>query len=132
MVDFKLLDGTDPKTGMTWYEAENWNAKPSRAVVACDGSGNGVVIWYVGGHLAMEIEEGACSRSIDSLGLDHAPEGISIWEGIYHWTKGEDTVNGYFEPEPFAVGKFREPTQEEWIEITGGCAPWNEAEWRLR
>lgn len=58
---------------------EEW-AAPSLAVVACRG-GRGVVLWYGRGpSLAFEIEEGG-SLGLDDLGLDDAPDGISIWTG---------------------------------------------------
>lgn len=98
--------------------------KDSRAVVANAKSG-GVVLWYVGYHLYEEIEI-AQLVDLDDLGLEEAPEGISIWEGIYGYTYDSDSGKiDLTEPE----GDFREPTEEEWSVIKQGKPPWDERQW---
>lgn len=86
----------------------------SKAVVANNKQGHGLVLWYVGDVITSEIEEaGFC--------LDDAPEGISVWEGIGIWTPGpfEYPDDGDFE----LVGEFRKPTDEEWAAIRAGECP---------
>lgn len=93
----------------------------SRGVVACDGKGNGCVLWYAGASLANEIEEGGLVH-LGDLGLDDAPNGISVWEGRYFWTRGpyEYPDDG----DSYPSGKFRDPTEEEWQKIRAGRCPW--------
>lgn len=105
----------------------NWN-KASRAVVA-QGQHKGCVVWFVGGHLSQEIEE-AGLYALDELGLDDAPKGISIWEGVYLWREGWNPAGGYDEGgDSSPKGSFRAPTKEEWRDIENGKAPWNEDDW---
>lgn len=102
---------------------EEW-ATPSLAVVACRG-GHGVVLWYGGGpSLAFEIEEGGLA-GLDDLGLDDAPEGISIWTGRYV-TKGGPSIPGYCDDsiETTPKGSFRQPDANEWHDIRMGRNPW--------
>lgn len=96
---------------------------PSKGVIACDGHGNGVVLWAIGAHLRFEMEE--CGLScLGDLGLDDAPEGISVWEGKYIWQSGgwECQQDG----EMYPKGSFRSPTDEEWQAIRAGSCPWKE------
>lgn len=97
--------------------------RPSRAVVACDGKGNGCCVWFDGDGIENEIVE--CGLSwLDDLGLDDAPQGIWIWEGDYYWVppgRGEHPAEGgYTEPK----GKFRLPDLDEWDAIRRGVSPW--------
>lgn len=96
--------------------------QPSKAVVAnWDSSRNGIVLWFsVDSLIASEIEQ--LSRGLDDLGLDDAPNGISIWEGTYVWFPGgyECPQDGTSE----ARGTFRAPTDEEWTAIREGRSPW--------
>jgi hypothetical protein len=97
---------------------EEWSSK---AIVACDGHGRGAVLWYVGG--ALENEIGECRlRELGDLGLDDAPQGISVWEGTYIWVSGpfECPDDGRMDPS----GKFRSPTDEEWRAVREGRCPW--------
>jgi len=101
--------------------------KPSRAVVAHGGMGNGCLLHWVGIHLEVESEAGF--TSLDDLGLDDAPEGISIWEGKYTWSSG---VNGEGIDEGGDAapdGEFRALTDAEWAAIRENKAPWDEADW---
>jgi hypothetical protein len=93
----------------------------SKAVVASDGLGNGCVIWYVGGALESEIEEAGLT-DLSDLGLNDAPQGISVWEGVYIWLPGghECPDDGTTDPS----GAFRPPTAEEWTLIQSGKNPW--------
>ncbi len=109
---------TEPWRG---EESDDWDL-PSRAVVACDGNGNGAVLWTVGPHVAHELNEAGLS-GLDDLGLDDAPHGISVWEGMYvtlppSWP--ESAGDEGTEP----CGKFREPTDQEWEAIKASRCPW--------
>lgn len=96
-------------------------SSPSRAVVACDESGGGAVLWYVGADLVVEIEEHGL-RQLCDLGLDDAPRGITVWEGRYVCTGrgGSEDCDAGTQPE----GTFRPPTSEEWAAIMQGRTPW--------
>lgn len=99
----------------------DWN-KASRAVVA---KGHiGCLLWYVGGHISFEIEEVGLYY-LDLLGLDSAPPGISIWEGIY-----EPETDYFGDTITHPNGEFRPPTEEEWEAIRKGNCPWNPSEWK--
>lgn len=104
-------------------------SKTNLAVIASDSRGNGVVLWYVGGHISNEIDDVGL-RLTGDLGLDDAPEGICVWEGNFKWSPGpwEYPDDGDFYP----VGKFRQPTPEEWESIHKNECPWNPQEWFLK
>ena len=106
---------------------EGWDAeKDSRAVIACK-DGEGVLLWWVGYDFAIEHDAGL--RQLGDLGLDDAPDGISIWEGQYQWSPG-----GFEHPEDgdrWPSGTFRAPTDDEWIAIRKDECPWEEADWRV-
>lgn len=111
----------------------NWNnydfSKKSLAVIASNEKGEGVVLWSVGGHIKMEMEE--CGlRYIQDLGISPPASGIYVWEGKYIWSPGsyEHPEDGEMNP----VGTFRLPTEEEWVNIKLNECPWNDSEWKLR
>jgi len=109
-----------------WGPDFKWEL-PSRAIVACR-NGVGAVLWFVGAHLTYEMQEGPGTDLCD-LGLDDAPDGISVWEGTYHYDAPayySDGEPGYPEPK----GSFRQPTPEEWAKIQQNECPWNEADWK--
>jgi len=99
--------------------------EPSKAVIANVG-GVGVVLWYTGGHLDYEINESGMGVQLDNLGLDDAPEGLSIWEGKYIGTKHETMDGTEYETE--VSGEFRDPNDEEWAAIRRNCCPWDDDE----
>ncbi len=109
------------ESGMDW-------SKPSKAVVASDDMGRGVVLWTAGPHVASCIEtEGP---RLDDLGLDaDAPEGISVWEGTIRTTHIHTPDCN--EWESHLVGTFRAPTDEEWTAIRAGKSPWRDSDWHL-
>lgn len=88
--------------------------RKNKAVIINHG-GDGMIVDFVGGHLSNEIE--ASSHFLGDLGLDDAPDGISIWEGWY-WYFGDDGDSE-------ARGEFRDPTDEEWEVIKAGGCPWD-------
>lgn len=61
------------------------------------------------------------------LGLDDAPEGISVWEGsirsVHYHTPDMNEHDWWLE------GKFREPSNEEWEAIRKNECPWDKAAW---
>jgi hypothetical protein len=65
---------------------------------------------------------------LDLLGLDDAPNGISIWEG------GIKSVHVHTpdcnEHDSWLAGGFRDPTDEEWAAIRKNECPWNDDDWR--
>lgn len=105
--------------------------KPSLAVIACDGSGQGCVLYTAGPHLQLEIYENNL-RALDELGLDDAPAGISIWEGKILYFKSGSPLEPDCGFEPDVKGAFREPTEEEWTAIRAKRCPWDDEDWRHR
>lgn len=104
-------------------------SKPSLAVVALgeDGQELPCLLWTVGAHVRMEIEE--AGLTFGELGLEPDEPGIWIWEGVGVWSPG-----GYECPDDGSielVGKFRKPTDEEWTAIRCGCCPWDDEQWKL-
>lgn len=98
----------------------------SRAVVA-NGDHGGVVLWRHGNHIdhAMELWAG----DLTDVGLDDAPQGVSVWEGYYtfHEPRG---MEGDYDTDAEAHGCFRVPTDAEWGAIRRGESPWaNDAPW---
>lgn len=84
------------------------------AIIA-NNNGQGCVLAYGGGAtLRYEIEEVGC-HALDDLGLDDAPEGISVWEGRYN-TTGDAGRPGYYDDsiETQPCGRFRSLTDDEW------------------
>lgn len=124
------LDLRDPfakvEAGDGWdgYPSSAWG-KPSRAVIASDGNGNGVVLFTVGPHLRMEIEE--CGLvTLEDLGLDNAPRGLSAWAGKTRYHR--DHEGGYvFDG---ASGKFARLTRDELDSVYLGVCPWSDKDWR--
>ena len=116
-------------TGGSWAESMGIDpTAPSRAVVANSPQG-GAVLWYVGADISFEIQEGGLS-DLGDLGLDDAPEGISIWEGTYLWFSDatfECDEGGHSE----SRGAFRKLDREEWAAVEAGHAPWNPADWEI-
>lgn len=102
----------------------DWDKTNLAVVVQSDH--DGIVLWYVGGYISNEIE--SVGNHLDDLGLDDAPEGISVWEGkySYHSSSWEYYSEG-FDSEPH--GKFREPTEEEWKAIKRNECPWDPEDW---
>ena len=98
---------------------------PSKALIANMG-GIGCVLDYTGDAITWHIRE--FSPSLDELGLDDAPDGLSVWEGtmgsVRHYTQdGEDWD---FE----ANGKFRDLNPEEWAALQKDGCLWPKAEIR--
>lgn len=96
--------------------------RPSRAVIA-NGRWGGAVLFWVG-HELMGL------TALADLGLDDAPEGLSIWEGRYAWGSGWNAAMGIDEGgDADPRGAFRALTDAEWSAVRDGCPPWDEHEW---
>ena len=90
--------------------------EPSRALIACN-NGTGVVLEHIGHSLYCEID--AVGVYLSDLGLDIAPDGLSIWTGTYRGHPvccGPDGV----EYESFPEGEFRRLTPEELARMNAG------------
>lgn len=92
-----------------------------------NGPFGGCVLAYVGRDLDWDIREGGVS-DLANLGLDDAPDEISIWEGhyVYFRDTGYEGVDEGWSFRP--VGAFRPPTDEEWTAIREGRSPFEEEE----
>lgn len=95
----------------------------SRVLVA-QGPQRGAILEYEGSGITNEIHE-AGLYDLDELGLDDAPEGLSIWEGDYVWEDG--WFEGYRSPEngeAHPKGEFRRLTPEEWSTLSANQPLW--------
>jgi hypothetical protein len=92
----------------------------SKAVIASDGKGHGVVLHWAGKHIEAEVDDHG--QEIHHLYLDGAPEGISVWEGEYVYT--EIREGGDWDVDVSGDSVFRDPTPEEWTAIQQGVSPW--------
>ena len=108
-----LWDGYPPKA---------WKRR-SKAVVACNDSKVGVVLWTAGPHVRYEIE--MCGNDLTDLGLDDAPVGVSVWTGKYFVSDSADPTEGS-EPK----GDFRSLSLDEWRAVSLGECPWDDNDWR--
>jgi hypothetical protein len=113
----------------TWdnYPTEAW-FKASLAVIA-NSNGHGTVLYTAGPALRFEMEEGSGCTRLDDLGMDDAPNGISVWEGFLEYQPGtwECPEDGY----NLLRGKYRDLTEAEWEAIKSKKCPWDDKEWRL-
>lgn len=102
--------------------------KPSLVAVASNGS-EGAVLWGVGGHILIQMEEDGLTH-LDDLGIHPPSAGVWVWEGKYVWFSGswECPQDGSSEPE----GKWRLPTATEWVAIQAGECPWDDNDWKLK
>jgi hypothetical protein len=75
-------------------------------VLACDGRGIEYFVDGLGG-------------ALDDLGLDDAPEGLSIWEGVLRSTRSYEG-----EHDAHLEGAFRPLTAEERARVVAGEEPW--------
>jgi hypothetical protein len=116
----------DPKASEVWADAddsgeETWT--PSVVLIAM-GPNSGTVLEYRGSGITNEIQE-AGLYGLDEIGLDDAPQGLSIWEGDYVYEPGY--VDGYEalgEGEMHPSGKFRGLTADEWEKLRKGESLW--------
>lgn len=98
---------------------------PSRALVACMG-GTGCVLEYVGDAITWHVQE--FSSQLDELGLDDAPDGLSIWEGSMGSRRVQTQDGDDWDYE--VNGEFRDLKPEEWDKLKAGEDLWSEEEKR--
>ena len=93
---------------------------PSRAVIA-NGARRAGCVLFVAPDSYLEHETREISGRLDDLGLDDAPDGISVWEGT-HAGGGYNAYQGDYN-DVYPVGKFRAPTDDEGQAIREGKNP---------
>lgn len=86
---------------------------PSRALIASVDEGHGVVLDFIGDDISREVE--ARGFELEDLGLDEAPDGLSVWVGGFAC---RPTGLGDFDF--FPEGEFRDLTPEEWARLSTG------------
>jgi hypothetical protein len=124
MVEFSSIADSGKKCpDMPWggYDFE----KKSRAVIAM-GERAGAVLWTVGAHVRMEMEEAGLT-ALEDLGLEPEAEGIWVWEGRWVYTRDSYSL----EYDSYPEGTFRAPTDEEWAAIREARCPWDDADWMI-
>jgi hypothetical protein len=92
------------------------NTSSHKAVVA--NSNHAGTVLYATKELKQFVSD--IGPRLDDVGLDDAPEGISIWEGNVVTTY--DQFNGDYDA--FLEGKFRVPNEREWNAIKKQRSPW--------
>lgn len=115
---------------------ENWDGypesawdRPSFALVVNNGVREPLVVFAAGPHVRYQIA--VCKdEGVVKLGLEGAPGGLSVWEGVYKVPMVIDSGGGIAEGEPYPVGSFRSLTETEAINLRNGELPWNDNDWR--
>lgn len=92
----------------------------NKALVASK-NGEGAVLWTHGLPGFEDFVQLQGPR-LDSINLDHAPDGIHVWEGEMECTQGRE---GDWDCE-LSEGTFRPPTEDEWQAIRKNECPWPE------
>lgn len=95
-------------------EAAVQQHRGSKALIASN-DGNGVVLAYTGTTIESEIDDCIGSHDITDLGLDDAPDGLSVWVGEF-----ETMADGDGEFSSYARGEFRDLTPFEWKLLASG------------
>jgi len=113
MAEFKKLLDERPKEPYV----------PSKALIACMG-GTGVLLEYIGSAISWHVDE--FSSSLDDLGLDDAPDGLSIWEGTMGSRRVQTQDGDDWDYE--VNGAFRDLTPEEWDKLKAGEPLWSQEE----
>lgn len=84
---------------------------PESWAIIANNNGQGCVLVYGGGASLRHALEESGWYALDDLGLDDAPEGISVWEGRYVSMGGDDSIE--VKPD----GRFRSLTASEWERV---------------
>lgn len=84
--------------------------RPSMALIAAR-DGVGCLLDYTGSAIEWHVAE--AGAGLNDLGLDDAPDGLSIWEGTMGSVKCVDTSDSYGEWDYEVIGDFRPATLEE-------------------
>lgn len=88
-----------------------------RKALVANHQGTGIVIYVSDSTFSEALD--SVSWKLDDVGLDDAPDGISVWEGVMQtiWVTKEES--------DFVLkGTFRQPTIEEWNHLASGNNPW--------
>ena len=94
------------------------NKVTDRAIIA-SRRGHGCVLYYSGTRIEYAIDE-VCMHQLSDLGLDDAPDGLSVWEGTYSVDLSGETM----EPD----GEFRDLDGFEWLDIVNGVDPFGDVD----
>jgi hypothetical protein len=126
MITIKGISVTDESQSEPWGGYDF--SKDSLAVVAYGLRDEMCVLWTVGPHVLMELDE-YCLSAMDIL-TEPENHGIWVWEGRGIWRPGgfEYPEDGEIE----LVGTYRAPTEEEWQAIRENRCPWDDEEWKLK
>ena len=112
MTDFKEFTQSDSDEKIP---EPNWSI-PSKALIACN-NGVGCVLYHTGAHIDAVFNETG-THCLADLGLDDAPDGLSVWEGKLHG-RTIQTMDGT-EYESELRGTFRDLTTAEWQGLRDG------------
>jgi len=108
--DFNMAVSPDPKWG-----------EECKGLIA-HYNGWGIVVFAIGAALEEEIHQLGSSSTCD-LGLDLAPEGLSVWVGHMAVVECGGYETREFELE--AQGEFRSLTSSEWLSLELYGDPWH-------
>jgi hypothetical protein len=97
--------------------------RPSMALIA-HAYGEGVLLDYTGTNIEGEVD--MIGYALGDLGLDDAPDGLSVWEGRYHYDPGFESDHGPPEPSSEPVGAFRALTPDEWARLARDGVLWDD------
>lgn len=112
----------DAGEGPRGYSKEDFETDSRAVCVAGDDPSAGMVLWYDGAWLDVEINEVGQGFMLEDLGLHEAPAGVSIWTGRYVTTEYDSPEYGR-DYDTEAVGTFRELTPAEWLVFMKGENP---------
>jgi hypothetical protein len=126
-IDVVAADGSEPVNDCNYCRGmgerlqtycpvcRNTGVHPTKvqALVMSNGKGGGGVLEH-NGSMYYDLEESGL-HELSDLGLDEAPEGLSVFEGRYTGG-GYDSYNGDYH-DAYLEGDFRELTRQEWDAI---------------
>jgi hypothetical protein len=122
MTGLRLEEADIVGDGPRGYSKEDFETDSRAVCVAGDDPSAGVVLWYDGAWLDVEIHEVGQGLMLEDLGLVNAPAGISIWTGRYVTTRYDNPETG-IDYDTEAVGTFRELAPAEWLAFMKGENP---------
>ncbi len=103
-------------------------SKDSHALIGAM-CGIGAVLQHVGYDITMEIEESFAGYSIQDLGLEDAPDGLSVWVGHFDYSEVISPTAGDVDCDVEPVGTFRPLTADEWSKLAAGEPLWDVRDW---
>lgn len=92
-----------------------------RAFVACKDGAGAVLSFREGSPFGFFAEAG--SSLLDDLGLDDAPDGLSVWEGVVMTTYSQGDHDAELS------GRFRPLNDDEWYRLRTTGDPFEPKEW---